>query len=130
MTRLPTLYIRNVPTEVYEALKARAKREGRSVNAEALEILEDVAEQEPDPRVLVAELWELSREFKRLPGDPDAEETMRILRDSGEEALERQAAWRADLEQSSTRTCSCGLSSMTSQKPDRGSNGSPTANSA
>jgi plasmid stability protein len=90
MRPLPTLYIRNVPTEVYEALKARAKREGRSVNAEALKILEDVAEQEPDPRVLVAELWELSREFKRLPGDPDAEETMRILRDSGEEALERR----------------------------------------
>ena len=33
---MPTLYIRNVPAEVYEALKASAKREGRSVNAEAL----------------------------------------------------------------------------------------------
>lgn len=90
MSRLPTLYIRNVPTEVYEALKARAKREGRSVNAEALKILEDVADQEPDPRVLVAELWELSKELERLPGDPTAEEVIRILRDSGEEALERR----------------------------------------
>lgn len=90
MTRMPTLYIRNVPVEVYEALKARAKREGRSVNAEALKILEDVAEQEPDPRVLVAELWELSKGLKRSPGDPTAEEVIRILRDSGEEALERR----------------------------------------
>ncbi len=87
---MPTLYIRNVPVEVYEALKARAKREGRSVNAEALKILEDVAEREPDPRALVAELWELSKEVKRSPGDPTAEEVIRILRDSGEEALERR----------------------------------------
>jgi plasmid stability protein len=79
-----------VPVEVYEALKARAKREGRSVNAEALKILADVAEQEPDPRALVAELWELSREVKRSPGDPTAAEVIRILRDSGEEALERR----------------------------------------
>jgi plasmid stability protein len=90
MTRMPTLYIRNVPVEVYEALKARAKREGRSVNAEALKILEDVAEQEPDPRVLVAEIRELCKELKRAPGDPTAEEVIRILRDSGEEALERR----------------------------------------
>jgi antitoxin FitA len=46
MIRMPTLYIRNVPAEVYEALKARAKREGRSVNAEALALLTQVAEQE------------------------------------------------------------------------------------
>jgi len=28
MTRLPTLYIRNVPPEVYAALKARARLSG------------------------------------------------------------------------------------------------------
>ena len=39
MTRLPTLYIRNVPPEVYAALEARAGRSGRSVSAEALAIL-------------------------------------------------------------------------------------------
>ena len=42
MNRLPTLYIRNVSPEVYEALKKRAERSGRSVSAEALVILTDV----------------------------------------------------------------------------------------
>src|SRR5205823_7165705 len=87
MARMPTLYIRNVPPEVYEALKARAKREGRSVNAEALKILEDVAEQEPQSGLaLLDRLWEISKEIKRAPGDPTAAEVIRILRDSGEEA--------------------------------------------
>jgi plasmid stability protein len=97
MTRMPTLYIRNVPPEVYEALKVRAKREGRSVNAEALKILEDVAEREPPSGPeLVARLWELAKEIKRSPEDPTAEEVIRILRDSGEEALERRLRGERD----------------------------------
>lgn len=88
---MPTLYIRNVPPEVYEALRARAKREGRSVNAEALKILEEVAKREPpNGPALLDRLWELSEDIKRFPGDPTAEEVIRILRDSGEEALERR----------------------------------------
>ena len=39
MTRLPTLYIRNVPRHVYAALEHRARSSGRSVGAEALAIL-------------------------------------------------------------------------------------------
>ena len=42
MTRLPTVYIRNVPRDVYEALEDRARRAGRSVSAEALAILTEV----------------------------------------------------------------------------------------
>jgi plasmid stability protein len=42
MTRLPTLYIRNVPPEVYAALEARARRSGGSAGAEALAILVEV----------------------------------------------------------------------------------------
>jgi antitoxin FitA len=97
MTRMPTLYIRNVPPEVYEALKARAKREGRSVNAEALKILEDVAEREPrSGPELVERLRELAKDIKRAPGDPTAEEVIRILRDHGEEALERRLRGESD----------------------------------
>jgi plasmid stability protein len=77
MSRVPTLYIRNVPAEVYEALKARAKREGRSVNAEALRILADVAEREERATSLTDRLRELSRSIELQPGDPTPEQVVR-----------------------------------------------------
>ena len=43
---MATLYVRNVPESVYERLRARARRNGRSVNAEALEILAEAATEE------------------------------------------------------------------------------------
>jgi plasmid stability protein len=39
MTGVATLHVRNVPPEVYEALRSRAARNGRSINAEVIEIL-------------------------------------------------------------------------------------------
>lgn len=44
MSSVPTLYVRNVPPKVYKALKKWAEQSGRSVNAEALAILEREAE--------------------------------------------------------------------------------------
>lgn len=49
MTRLPTLYIRNVPRHVYAALEERARRSGRSVSAEALAILTAALEEGGQP---------------------------------------------------------------------------------
>jgi plasmid stability protein len=37
---MPTLYVENVPQELYDALKERAKRERRSLAAEVVRILE------------------------------------------------------------------------------------------
>jgi plasmid stability protein len=82
---MPTLYIRNVPAEVYEALKARAKREGRSVNAEALRILEDVADREQRAASLTQRLGELSRSIELQPGDPTPEQVVREGRDEWDE---------------------------------------------
>jgi plasmid stability protein len=89
MSRMPTLYIRNVPTEVYEALKARAKREGRSVNAEALQILEEASRREAG-RAVVERLWELAKDIKRSPDDPTAVELIRAMRDERTEELMRR----------------------------------------
>jgi plasmid stability protein len=36
---MPTLYVENVPTEMYEALRARARRHRTSISAEVLELL-------------------------------------------------------------------------------------------
>lgn len=38
---VPTLHLRNVPPEVYEALAARAQQNGRSLNAEAVDVLRE-----------------------------------------------------------------------------------------
>ena len=37
---MPTLYVENVPEELYAALKARAKSHRKSIAAEVLELLE------------------------------------------------------------------------------------------
>lgn len=49
MTRLPTLYIRNVPLHVYAALEARARTTGRSMSAEALAILTEALDARRQP---------------------------------------------------------------------------------
>ena len=91
MIRMPTLYIRNVPPEVYEALKARAKREGRSVNAEALKILEDVAEREgrQRPGSLTDRLRRIAREIDYPSDAPRADEVAREARADWEARVER-----------------------------------------
>jgi plasmid stability protein len=36
---MPTLYVRNVPFDLYEALRKRAKQNGRSIAAEVIALL-------------------------------------------------------------------------------------------
>jgi hypothetical protein len=38
---MPTLYVENVPRELYEALRKRAKERRRSISAEVLALLEE-----------------------------------------------------------------------------------------
>ena len=38
---MPTLYVENVPEELYEALRARARTRGKSISAEVIELLQD-----------------------------------------------------------------------------------------
>ena len=38
---MPTLYVENVPEDLYEALRTRAKQKGRSISAEVMELLTD-----------------------------------------------------------------------------------------
>lgn len=38
---MPTLYVENVPRDLYEALRKRAKSQRRSIAAEVLSLLED-----------------------------------------------------------------------------------------
>jgi len=88
---MPTLYIRNVPPEVYEALKARAKREGRSVNAEALTILERVADRERRGETpLQDRIRAAAREIDLVGDAADVVTLLRRARDVAEEEVMRR----------------------------------------
>ncbi|HWF10508.1 MAG TPA: Arc family DNA-binding protein [Bryobacteraceae bacterium] len=38
---MPTLYVENIPADLYDAIKLRAKSEGRSISSEVLRLLAD-----------------------------------------------------------------------------------------
>jgi plasmid stability protein len=77
MIEMPTLYVRNVPTKVYGRLQARARRAGRSLNAEALEILSAAAARDPHEKQIVDRLREIAREINLPPDAPKPEELIR-----------------------------------------------------
>lgn len=78
---MATLHVRNVPSELYEALRKRADAQGRSINAETIAILQRALPVVPrDTKAFMVEL----REFKkRSPWrGPPPEEIIRRDRDS------------------------------------------------
>ncbi len=74
---MPTLYVRNVPNGVYRRLQARARRNSRSLNAEALDILSAAAAREPRETAIVDRLREIAREIDLPPDAPKPEELIR-----------------------------------------------------
>jgi len=77
-----TLYVRNVPNRLLEALERRARRNGRSVNAEAIEILRADAERDEDARLITRRLADLAAEINLPPDAPRPEDLIREARDS------------------------------------------------
>ncbi len=78
---MPTLYVENVPGELYEAIRSRAQGHRTSISAEVLAIL---AESVPTPKELARRkaLVERARRLrsKRSPGTgpfPSVEEMLR-----------------------------------------------------
>lgn len=78
---MATLYVENVPDELYDALRERAKLHRRSITAEVLALLEDnvPTEKEFKRRAdLLRKLDRLSASVKRVRGTfPSAEEMVR-----------------------------------------------------
>lgn len=79
---MASLYVRNVPDEVYERLRERARRAGRSINAETIEILRGTLGARRDPEELLAAIRENRKRMNWRPGAPTAEEIIRRERDS------------------------------------------------
>lgn len=79
---MATLYVRNVPQGVYRRLQARARQNGRSVNAEALEILAAATARRQREIPITDRLREIAREIN-LPADaPKPEDLIRADRES------------------------------------------------
>jgi plasmid stability protein len=77
---MPTLYVENVPEELYEALRARARAERKSISAEVLSLL---SENVPTPEEIARRLQLIKRasvlrsQGKRVKGAMTAEEMQR-----------------------------------------------------
>jgi hypothetical protein len=80
---VPTLHVRNVPEVVYEALRLRAERDGRSIGSEAIELLQQalVAQQ---PAVSGVPRWVRSKQ--RPPAERFTSRARRALPAAAEEA--------------------------------------------
>ena len=87
---MATLHIRNVPENVVRTLKRRAKQNGRSLNAEVVEILKDSGERYEQAADLLRELDELHAEWV-LPADaPTPEDVIREARDERTREIDRR----------------------------------------
>jgi plasmid stability protein len=82
MANVATLYVRDVPERLYKRLKTRARENGRSLNAEVLEILDGVVERERSGGLITDKLRELAREINYPPDAPTPEQIIRELRDA------------------------------------------------
>lgn len=71
MPDMPTLYVRNVPEQLYEAVKRWAADSGRSVNAEILDVLEEEAIRRNDRIDWFEEFLQLRKEIALTQEESD-----------------------------------------------------------
>ena len=83
MLAMATLHVRNVPTELYESIRARAELNGRSINAEVIEVLGRSIESWRRNERWWAEFEELTSRMRLPPGAPKPEDVIRWDRDHG-----------------------------------------------
>jgi len=76
-----TLYVRDVPEKLYKRLRARARRNGRSLNAEVLELIDAAVLRELTSDEITDRLAELAAEIDLPPGAPRPEDIIRQERD-------------------------------------------------
>ena len=82
MTDVPALHIRDVPTDVVEALRESARSRGRSLNAELVALLTDGAQRHRERGTLTRRLAEIAARVNLPPDAPKPEDLIREDRDS------------------------------------------------
>jgi plasmid stability protein len=78
---MATLYVRDVPEKLYKRLRARARRNGRSLNAEVLELIDEAVQRELTSDEITERLAELAAEIDLPPDAPRPEDIIRQERD-------------------------------------------------
>ena len=76
---MPTLYVENVPRELYEGLRARARSNHRSIAAETISIIEQTVPTKAELRRRAAffeQLQRINRRARKAPPGPSAEELL------------------------------------------------------
>jgi len=76
-----TLYVRDVPEKLHKRLRARARRNGRSLNAEVLELIDEAVLRELTSDEITDRLAELAAEIDLPPDAPRPEDIIRQERD-------------------------------------------------
>ena len=74
---MATLYVRDVPEKLYKRLRARARRNGRSLNAEVLELIDEAVLRELSSEKITDRLAELAAEIDLPPDAPRPEDIIR-----------------------------------------------------
>lgn len=80
---MATLYVRNVPTELYAKLQALAAEDGRSLNAAILQFLEQEVSRRAQDAEFERLLTELNEQNTPVVGPPWPEDIIREDRDRG-----------------------------------------------
>jgi hypothetical protein len=78
-----TLYVRNVPAELYRDLQQWAEADGRSLNAEVIGLLEREAERRRTSGRWTDAIRALRERYPREPGPPWASDLIAEERDRG-----------------------------------------------
>lgn len=82
MSPMPNVHVRDVPPEALDALREAAKRHGRSLNAEIVDVLVAQAERERRSADLLERLAQGRRRWQRWfpDGFPPGEEPETVIR--------------------------------------------------
>ncbi|MDP9490851.1 MAG: Arc family DNA-binding protein [Actinomycetota bacterium] len=88
MGDVPAIHVRNVPADVVERLKQRAKRNGRSLNAELVDLLGASVENDREPGWVARRLEELHAKYPPIDEPIDAAELIREGREERDRAIE------------------------------------------
>jgi plasmid stability protein len=82
VTEVATLYIRDVPEELVNRLKSGARRRGRSLNNDVIELLHEASLRNRSLEEVLQSIDERAKRIKLSPGAPMPEELIRADRDS------------------------------------------------
>jgi antitoxin FitA len=79
---MATLYVRNVPADLYAKLVMWAEEAGRSVNSEVIALLEREADRRAEKNDWWQKVLALQKEPKLPPDSPRSEDIIRADRDN------------------------------------------------